>query len=205
MVALSAPVQAQTTGTIQTWLGVGVTMPTSVVINSNHEWEVNYTLDLGTETATGTALFNAKSQCDIVRPLPDCTMESPYIFRYGVVSDHTSCGVNTAQSDLNGINGRMPLGSWQQTLRTRPNTSYCFAVYAGNSGSYFYNRPITSAGFRTPADPSPPAPVQTGYFTGCFAHPTLSYAACVTARNACNNDSSTNWDNDRNQCRPATN
>jgi len=88
----------------------------------------------------------------------------------------------------------------------KPDKHYCIALFSPEPGDYYHDRnPFTTAGFRTPADLNPPAPVQTGYSTGCFAHPTLGYAACVMARNACNAMSNMNWDNDRNQCRPASN
>ena len=173
-------------------------MPATVEINGNHEWEANYTVDLA------NAIPNSIRTCKISNPPDTCTIESPHLMIYAEVGNYRSCLSLNAYT--RGIRGNIPFDSWQQTLLAKPDKHYCIALFSPEPGDYYHDRnPFTTAGFRTPADPNPPAPVQTGYSTGCFAHPTLGYAACVMARNACNAMSNMNWDNDRNTCRPASN
>ncbi|MCY4313747.1 MAG: hypothetical protein OXD44_08665 [Gammaproteobacteria bacterium] len=78
---------------------------------------------------------------------------------------------------------------------------YVVVLYSPYEG-YGNLKPFARICFRTDRDPSNP---WGGSASGCFAHPTLGYAACVTARNDCNTDPNTNWDNGRNECRPASN
>ncbi len=172
MVALSTPVWAQTTGTISA-VADGFTFPATATLNSNREWEITYTADIGSNIPTSISV------CMIDDSVPDksvCTINSPYIMRYGQLS-RSACFAQPPQSAINGINGRMPLTSWSQTLRTDPDTSYCMAIYAPDPSSYFYNVPFASAAFTTPADPNPPAaPAWMPHpsNTGCGTETTLT-------------------------------
>ena len=49
---VAAPVAAQTMGTLQVLAGPGFEMPLSVRLNSNREWEVQYTFTLGITSFT---------------------------------------------------------------------------------------------------------------------------------------------------------
>jgi len=82
-----------------------------------------------------------------------------------------------------------------------PNAHYVAVVYSPYLG-YGNLNPFSMQCFRTARDPSNP---YGGYRTGCFAHPTLDYAACVQARNTCNASPTTTWQNDRNRCIPSSN
>ena len=81
----------------------------------------------------------------------------------------------------------------------KPDAHYVAVLYSPYLG--FGNlRPFSLYCFRTAPDPNP-----ITQHTGCFAHPTLGYTACVAARNACNAASDTTWENGRNRCIPAGN
>jgi len=85
---IAAPVAAQTTGTIKTWLGTGFTMPTAVTLNSNREWEVQYEVTLD---GNGGAIDNAIRQCEADPRSNDCEIKSPYIMRYGAIDVYSNC------------------------------------------------------------------------------------------------------------------
>ncbi len=148
-------------------------------INGNREWLVNYTANLNPAIETSIANCAAQKR---TYPSTDCTIESPYILRYGAL-DRSTClaltnsvgGTPThSQATLRGINGYISLTSWQQTLRAKPDTSYCLAVYVSNSNSLFYQIPLSAASFITPADPNPPAsPAWTPLGAGCGAETSL--------------------------------
>ena len=182
MVALSAPGWAQQTGTIDSVANTGFTFESSITINSNHEWEVNYSLDLSAAIGTATANCN---NLQVTHPSIDCTIESPYTMRYGELDRSTCFALSTSQGGqpsysqaaIRGINGTIPLTSWQQTLRAKPEKSYCVAVYVSDSDSWYHNVPLIAASFRTPADPSPPAsPAWMPHpsNTGCGTETTLA-------------------------------
>jgi len=102
---MAAPGWAQTTtGQLMTWLGTGFTMPATVEINGNHEWEVNYTVDLA------NAISNSIRTCKVSNPPDTCTIESPHLMIYAEVSDYRSCLSLNAYT--RGIRGNIPFDSW---------------------------------------------------------------------------------------------
>ncbi|MCY4153662.1 MAG: hypothetical protein OXE94_15740 [Aestuariivita sp.] len=168
---IAAPVAAQTMGTINA-AGQGFTFPATATLNSNREWEITYSADIGGEF--GRLITNCKN--DLTVPNGKCFINSPYIMRYGVLDRSTCYTLSTvnngvplhSQSPVEGINGRFTLTAWTQTLRTKPNTSYCIAVYVADNASIFSKIPVASASFITPADPNPPAPAFVPpHATGC--------------------------------------
>ena len=118
-------------------------------------------------------------------PSTDCTIESPYIMKYGEL-DRSTClaltrsvgGTPThSQATLRGNSTIFSFTSWQQTLRARPDTNYCLAVYVINGNSLFYQIPLSAASFITPAEPNPPAPpawTPHPSNTGCGTETTLA-------------------------------
>ena len=145
----------------------------TATLNSNREWEFAYTADISNNIPTSISV------CNIDSSVPDksvCFIDAPYIMKFGQLN-RSACFAMPPQSAISGINGRIPFASWQQTLRTKPDTSYCIAIYASNPMSYFYNVPFASAAFTTPADPNPPAsPAWTPHpsNTGCGTETTLA-------------------------------
>ena len=74
----------------------------------------------------------------------------------------------------------IPSVSWQQSVRARPDRTYCIAIYsmvpeAGNFwGKSDKDAAVTYNWFRTPADPNPPAPEPwTPLGAGCGAETSL--------------------------------
>ena len=131
-----------------------------------------------------------------------CEIKSPYIMRYGAIDGYSKCRAGQdgpTQSQINGINATLPLNSWQQTLRARPSQDYCMALFSSVAGSYYNTYPFVAVGFRTPADPNPPAASPTGYATGCLQPYAGGYSACVASRGACTQNGGT-WDNDTLRC-----
>ena len=189
LAAVAASAWAQTTGTLQVSAGPGFNITQTATINAAREWVINYTADISQDVSY------ARRVCG------GCDVSPPYTMRYGAVSGSSCLGLS--QSAISGINGTISLTSWQQTIRARPNTSYCLALFTAESGSYYNNTAFTSVWFRTPPDPSP-APSSSGWGTGCFADP-RGYAECNRLRTACNNDPSTTWEQSRNRCIPASN
>ena len=129
--------------------------------------------------------------------------DTPKLVNVAVMGNDAKAGTvvwGQRVGELDGSNGILTGGSVTRTFGgLKYNAHYVAVLYSPYLG--FGNlRPFTRHCFRTGPDPDP-----VTQHTGCFAHPTLGFAACIAARNACNNDSSTNWDNDRNQCRPASN
>ena len=208
---VAAPVWAQTTGIISVAAGneFDFINRNAAPINSNREWEVTYTVDLS------NPISHAKTICatsQVIYPSIDCTIESPYMLRYGALARNTCFALTQStgavpthsQATISGNNAILSLTSWQQTLRAKPDTNYCIAVYVTNSASWYNKIPLAAASFITPADPNPPAAIPTGWGTGCFADP-RGYAECNRLRTACNNDPSTTWEQSRNRCIPASN
>ena len=158
---IAAPVAAQTTGTItRTGLPPNFIMDTGVTLNSNREWEIEYSVDLGSAEDPGTIIASALYGCSFEPTKPDCEIKSPYIMRYGSIDDHSNCSVGSvgvSQSDVRGISGMLGLNSWQQTLRARPSQDYCIALFSSKPGSFYNAYAFAAVGFRTPADPNPPA------------------------------------------------
>jgi len=169
---VAGQVWGQTTGTISA-VADGFTFPMTATLNSNREWEFAYTADISNNIPTSISV------CDIDSSVLDksvCFIDAPYIMKFGQLN-RSACFAMPPQSAISGINGRIPFASWQQTLRARPDTSYCIAIYASNPMSYFYNVPFASAAFTTPADPNPPAsPAWTPnpFNTGCGTETTLA-------------------------------
>ncbi len=197
LAAVAAPAWAQTTGTLQVFAGPGFNIAQTATINAAREWVINYTADISQDVSS------ARRVCG------GCDVSPPYTMRYGAVSGSSCLGLS--QSAISGINGTISLTSWQQTIRARPNTAYCLALFTAESGSYYNNTAFTSAWFRTPPDPNPRTPSPTGFGTGCF-NDSRGYAACAAARQACIDDPTTNWeqssgpgDNTPNRCVPKTN
>ena len=199
-----APVQAQQTGTINA-VGQGLNFNTTATINSNREWEVSYTADLSTSISTAKMNCNAQKK---IYPSIDCTIESPYIMRYGVLDRSTCFALSTSDSGvprysqavIQGINGIIPLTSWQQTLRAKPDTSYCIAVYVANSVSWYHKAPLAAGSFITPSDPNPPAPTAwtpAPQSLGCGAETTL---ALVRQCFQCKYGSGGSWSMSANTC-----
>ena len=196
-------VWAQTTGTIQHFGGGDFTFTPTATLNSNREWEVNYSVNLN---AAIKALINNCEGDSTISDKSVCFADLPYFMNYGIWRNgQAGCLFSGATSFprltiKNGINGNIPFTSWSQTLRTAPDTEYCIAVYASNPESVAYNLPIARSWFKTPADPNPPAANPTGYFTGCL-QPFFEggYSACVSTRNACIQNGGT-WDNDSLTC-----
>ena len=150
---IAAPVAAQTTGMLQVLAGPGFEMPLSVRLNSNREWEVQYTFTFNQAAANGSITV-----CNLFSS--SCEIKSPYIMRYGAIDGYSKCRAGQdgpTQSQINGINARLGLNSWQQTLRARPSQDYCLALFSSVAGSYYNTYPFVAVGFRTPADPNPPA------------------------------------------------
>ena len=177
--AMAAPVAAQTTGTIQYFGGGDFTFTPTVTLNSNREWEVNYSANLN--AAIEALITNCKGDSTI----PDksvCFADLPYFMDYGVWRNGQSDCVFSATTSFprltikHGINGKIPFTSWSQTLRTDPDTQYCIAMYASNPESIAYNLPITRAWFKTPADPNPPVSSWMPHpsNTGCGTETTLA-------------------------------
>ena len=182
MVAMvvAAPVAAQTTGMINVVAEKSFTFPMTATLNSNREWEITYSADLSVKF--GELINNCK--LDTAIPNDKCFINSPYIMRYGVL-DRTTCfalGVLNggmpvhSQATVQGIGGTMSITSWTQTLRTKPATSYCMAVYVADSASIYNKIPISTVSFITPADPSPPTPawMPNPFNTGCGTETTLA-------------------------------
>ena len=176
---MAAPVAAQTTGTIQYFGGGDFTFTPTVTLNSNREWEVNYSANLN--AAIEALITNCKGDSTI----PDksvCFADLPYFMDYGVWRNGQSDCVFSATTSFprltikHGINGKIPFTSWSQTLRTDPDTQYCIAMYASNPESIAYNLPITRAWFKTPADPNPPVSSWMPHpsNTGCGTETTLA-------------------------------
>ena len=149
---IAAPVAAQTTtGTLIDTTAQGFTFPTTATLNSNREWEITYSADLS------PVIENLLTNCNLDGT--DCAFNLPYIMRYGVWTQGKDACVfrEPPQSAINGISGRLTLTAWTQTLRTKPGTSYCLAMYSSDSGTLYSNKPFAGVYFTTPADPNPPA------------------------------------------------
>ena len=160
---MAAPTWAQTTGTLQVFASPGFNITQTATINAAREWVINYTADISQDVS------NARRVCG------GCDVSPPYTMRYGAVSGSSCLGL--PQSAISGINGTIPLTSWQQTIRARPNTAYCLALFTPESGSYYNNTAFTSVWFRTPADPNPPTPapwMPHPSNTGCGTETTLA-------------------------------
>ena len=159
---VAAPVAAQTTtGTItRTLVPPRFIMDTAVTLNNNREWEIIYSVDLGSAKNRGTIIGSALYGCSFEPTNPDCEIKSPYIMRYGAIDDYSNCSVGStgvSQPDVRGINGALVLNSWQQTLRARPSQDYCIALFSSKPGGFYNTYAFAAVGFRTPADPNPPA------------------------------------------------
>ena len=169
---IAAPVAAQTTtGTLIDTTAQGFTFPTTATLNSNREWEITYSADLS------PVIENLLTNCNLDGT--DCAFNLPYIMRYGVWTQGKAACVfmEPPQSAINGISGRLTLTAWTQTLRTKPGTSYCLAMYSSDSGTLYSNKPFAGAYFTTPADPNPPTPaawMPNPSNTGCGTETTLA-------------------------------
>ena len=177
-------------------------MDTGVTLNSNREWEIIYSVDLGAAEDQGTIIGSALYGCGFEPTNPDCEIKSPYILRYGAIDDYSNCSIGStgvSQSDVRGISGILSLNSWQQTLRARPSQDYCIALFSSKSGGFYNTYAFAAVGFRTPADPNPPAASPTGYATGCLQPYEGGYSACVATRGSCTLNGGT-WNNDTLTC-----
>ncbi len=190
---IAAPMAAQTTGTLTPFAGLGFQpFSTSVTMNANREWLVEYEFDMARE-------IHAMGQCTAQYDAADCErqLSPPFIVLYGTSDSHTNCR-GKSQSELSGVRGSIPLDAWQQTVRARPDQSYCINVYASEPGSHFYGEAITVLGFRTPADPSPPAPVFQPQGSGCGAETSWSLMRqCFQCKYQ---QTDRRWDAGANQC-----
>ena len=168
---IAAPVAAQTTGTITSSVD-GFTFPETATLNGNREWEITYSADLSPVIEGSVRICKNDSSINQA----DCVINPPYIMRYGVWSGGNCLFASQPQSAIQGISGTIPLTAWTQTLRAKPGTSYCLAMYSSYP-SYYSNRQFAAAYFTTPADPNPPAspwnPNPLGQ--GCGAETSLDY------------------------------
>ncbi|MCY4285448.1 MAG: hypothetical protein OXC65_08875 [Thiotrichales bacterium] len=195
---MAEPVAAQTTtGTITGTVEDGFTIPMTVTLNGNREWEITYSADFATNIVDQVRVCGI----DTVN-VPDstkCPINPPYIMRYGVLSQ-AACTSQPPQSAIRGVNGMIPLDAWTQTLRTKPETSYCIAMYPGNSDHPYFNVPFAVAAFTTPADPSPPSTpwAPTPGSSGCFAETSPSLVqSCLNCKYV---QTDRRWDGNANQC-----
>ena len=205
---VAAPVAAQTTGTLtRTQLPPNFTMDTDVTLNSNREWEINYSVDLGSAGDRATIIGSALYGCSFEPTNPDCEIKSPYILRYGAIDNHSNCSVGSvgvSQSDVSGISGMLGLNSWQQTLRARPSQDYCIALFSSKPGGFYNSYAFAAVGFRTPADPNPPAAEPWNPLgAGCGAETSLALVRqCYRCKYQ---GTSTTWDSSTNLCVSASN
>ncbi|MCY4305690.1 MAG: hypothetical protein OXC62_13080 [Aestuariivita sp.] len=192
---IAAPVAAQTTtGTLIGTIAQGFTFPTTATLNSNREWEITYSADLS------PVIENLLTNCNLDGT--DCAFNLPYIMRYGVWTQGKNACVfeEPPQSAINGISGRLTLTAWTQTLRTKPGTSYCLAMYSSDSGTLYSNKPFAGVYFTTPADPNPPSTpwAPTPGSSGCFAETTQSLVqSCLNCKYV---QTDRRWDANTNQC-----
>ena len=173
-ILMAAPGWAQQTGMITSFppnSGGDFKITELATINGNREWLVNYSVNL--DAAITQNLFVCGSESPVIPP-DECS-PSPYILRYGEIPSQAACLFDQPpQSAIRGITATIPMTSWQQTVRAKPEKQYCLAVYSAGSGTEFYNTPIAAVWFRTPADPNPPAsPAWTPLGDGCGAETSL--------------------------------
>lgn len=193
---MAAPVAAQTTGTLTPFAGLGFQpFSTSVTMNANREWLVAYEFDMARE-------IHAQGQCeaepDSDKAACERQLSPPFIVLCGTSDSHTNCRGKT-QSALPGVRGSIPFDAWQQTVRARPDQSYCINVYASEPG-HFYGEPISVLGFRTPADPNPPSTpwAPTPGSSGCFTETSPSLVqSCLNCKYV---QTDRRWDAGANQC-----
>ncbi|MCY4149257.1 MAG: hypothetical protein OXF73_07935 [Gammaproteobacteria bacterium] len=113
-------------------------------MNANREWLVEYEFDIARE-------IHVMTQCTVGGyDTADCEkwLSPPFIVLYGTSDSHTNCRGKT-QSALPGVRGSIPFDAWQQTVRAKPDQSYCINVYASEPG-HFYGEPISVLGFPHP-------------------------------------------------------
>ena len=176
-ILMAAPGWAQQTGMITSFppnSGGDFQITAMATINGNREWLVNYTANL--DAAITQHLFVCGNESPVIPP-DECS-PPPYILRYGEIPGRAACLFDQPpQSAIPGNSTIFSFTSWSQTVRARPDTSYCLAVYSAGSGTEFYNRPIAAVWFRTPADPNPPASpawMPNPFNTGCGTETTLA-------------------------------
>jgi len=190
----ASPVMAQITGTIVSG-AQGFTFPDTATLNSNREWEVTYSADIAVDIET------AERKCIQAITITDksiCPINPPYIMKYGVLSQ-AACFSQPSQSAIQGVNGIIVFDAWTQTLRTKPETTYCIAMYASESTHPYHNTPIASGFFTTPPDPDPPTLWNPqGLGQGCGA---LASLALVQQCYRCKyQGTASNWDFNTNRC-----
>ena len=197
LMAMAAPVWAQTTGMLTPFAGLGFQpFSTSVTMNANREWLVEYEFDMAREIH---AMGQCKAQLGNDEASCERQLSPPFIVLYGTSDSHRNCRGKT-QSALPGVRGSIPFDAWQQTVRARPDQSYCVNVYASEPGGHFYGEPISVLGFRTPADPNPPSTpwAPTPGSSGCFAETSPSLVqSCLNCKYV---QTDRRWDASNNQC-----
>ena len=176
---MAGPVWAQTTGTIEVGFPspTPVSITTNATLNDSREWEFSYSVS--TQTVIDTWANNSLLNVEHVRP--------PYMVEYYEIGDRGAFagGGFCWNRNLQTIGHKMvtPFVSWQQSVRAKPDRTYCIAIYsmvpeAGNFwGKSDKDAAVTYNWFRTPADPNPPAPpawMSHPSNTGCGTETTLT-------------------------------
>ncbi|MCY4348071.1 MAG: hypothetical protein OXC17_14975, partial [Aestuariivita sp.] len=112
--AMAAPVWAQTTGMLTPFAGLGFQpFSTSVTMNANREWLVEYEFDMAREIH---AMGQCKAQLGNDEASCERQLSPPFIVLYGTSDSHRNCRGKT-QSALPGVRGSIPFDAWQQTVR----------------------------------------------------------------------------------------
>ena len=176
---VAAPVWAQTTGTIEVGFPspTPVSISTTATLNDSREWVLSYSVS--TQQVIDAWANNSLLNVEHVIP--------PYMVEYYEIGDRGAfAGGGTCWNrNIQTLGHKMtvPSVSWQQSLRAKPDRTYCLAIYsmvpeAGNFwGKSDKDAAVTYNWFRTPADPNPPASpawMPNPFNTGCGTETTLA-------------------------------